>query len=294
MIVAAEQKHSVGYYSLLGFEREPFATSPDPDFFYPSQEHDKALTMLLIELRLRRGLSVILGDVGTGKTTMCRKLLHELNQRRDMIFHMILNPHFGSEEQFLIALIQNFSIDIPSRINLRNLDVTDLRDLIEQFLIRQTIEENKTVMLIIDEAQKLDEATLETLRVLLNFETNDHKLIQIVLMGQLELYAKIVNMDNFMDRISFRYTLNPLDVVDTKALIDFRIQRAGYRGYEQLFSDEAVSEIYVQTKGYPRKINMLCHKVLKELVIQDKKTVDRILVQEIIERDMAFDIRRQN
>ncbi|MBF0479546.1 MAG: AAA family ATPase [Candidatus Omnitrophica bacterium] len=292
MTVAIEKKYHVGYYSLLGFEREPFATSPDPDFFYPSQEHDKALTMLLIELRLRRGLSVILGDVGTGKTTMCRKLLHELNQRRDMIFHMILNPYFASEEQFLVTLIQNFNIEISSKVKLKDLDVTELRDLIEQFLIRKTIEENKTVMLIVDEAQKLDPATLEALRILLNFETNDHKLIQIVLMGQLELYPKIIGMDNFMDRISFRYTLNPLDVMDTKALIDFRMQRAGYRGYEQLFSDEAISEIYVQTKGYPRKINMLCHKVLKEVVIKDKKSVDRNLVQEISERDVMFDIRR--
>ncbi len=277
-----------GYYSVLGFDREPFATSPDPDFFYHTREHDRALTNLLIELRLRRGLSVIFGDVGTGKTTLSRKLLHELNKRGDMIFHMILNPSFSSEAQFLSSLVRNFNIDWPEDVDIKNSDIMELRDTIEKFLIQKTLEENRTIILIVDEAQKLDLSTLETLRVLLNFETNAHKLIQLVLLGQLELYSKVVHMSNFMDRISFKFTLNPLDVQETSELIDFRIAKAGYKGHKKIFLGEAVSEIYNYTKGYPRKINMLCHKILKELVIQNQEIADRALVQEIIAKEQQW------
>ncbi len=280
--------HTLGYYSILGFDREPFSTSPDPEFFYHTREHDLALTNLLIELRLRRGLSVIFGDIGTGKTTLSRKLLHELNKRGDMIFHMILNPSFASENQFLTSLVRNFNIDLPDTIDVKNSDIMELKDAIEKFLIHKTIEENRTIILIIDEAQKLDLSTLETLRVLLNFETNAHKLIQLVLLGQLELYSKVVHMSNFMDRISYKFTLNPLDVKETGELIEFRIQKAGYKQDKSLFLAEAISEIYNYTKGYPRKINMLCHKVLKELVMQGQKIVDRRLVLDIVEKEKQW------
>lgn len=276
---------SIGYYSILGFQKEPFSTSPDPEFFYHTKQHDMALNNILIELRLRRGLSVIFGDVGTGKTTLCRKLLHELNKRGDMIFHMILDPSFSNEGQFLTSLVRNFNIELDQDLDLKNQDIIELREAIEKFLILKTLEERRTITLVVDEAQKLDLTTLETLRILLNFETNDHKLIQLVLMGQLELYSKVVHMANFMDRISFKYTLNPLDVKETGELINFRIARAGYKGEHRLFLDDAVSEIYNHTKGYPRKINMLCHKILKELVLQDQKIVDRELVLSVITKD---------
>lgn len=279
---------TISYYTLLGFDTEPFSTSPDPRFFYHTRQHDMALTNLLIDLRLRRGLSVVFGDVGTGKTTLCRKLLHELNKRGDMIFHMILDPSFDNEGQFLASLARNFNIDIPKDVDLKNSDIMLLRDAIEKFLIQKTLEEQRTIILLVDEAQKLDLATLETMRILLNFETNDHKLIQLVLMGQLELYSKVVHMSNFMDRISFKFTLNPLDVIETKELIDFRIAQAGYKGDKKIFLDEAISEIYNFTKGYPRKINMLCHKVLKELVMQGLELADAAIVKEVIWKDKQF------
>ncbi|MDP8212427.1 MAG: hypothetical protein P9X22_03930, partial [Candidatus Zapsychrus exili] len=99
---------------------------------------------------------------------------------------------------------------------------------------------------------------------------------------------KVVHMDNFMDRISFKYTLNPLDVVETKALIKFRMTRAGYRGAEDLFLDEAISEIYVKTKGYPRKINMLCHKCLKELIMKDEKIIDLETVKDVLLKEKQW------
>ncbi|HSV42940.1 MAG TPA: AAA family ATPase [Candidatus Bathyarchaeia archaeon] len=278
----------MAYYSVLGFNKEPFSTSPDPSFFYLTKEHDMALTNILIELHLRRGLSVIFGDIGTGKTSLSRLLVQELSKRGNMLFHIILNPVFQDEKQFLRSLVLNFNAEPEGAVDSDAADILELRDSFEKFLIRKAIQERQTVVLIIDEAQKLDMAALETLRVLLNFETNEYKLIQLVLLGQVELYPKIVNMPNFMDRISFKYTLNPLDAKETKELIHFRITAAGYNSRMELFLDEAVSEIYNYTRGYPRKITKLCHQVLKELILQNKQAADRVLVRDVIEKDMQF------
>src|SRR3989338_10192524 len=98
------------YYKLLGFSKEPFSTSPDPEFLYLTKEHDMALTNILIELHLRRGLSVIFGDVGTGKTSLSRKLIQELSTRPNMLFHIVLNPAFADETQFLSSITRNFNI----------------------------------------------------------------------------------------------------------------------------------------------------------------------------------------
>ncbi len=275
----------MSYHTLLGFKKEPFSTSPDPEFFYLTREHDMALTNILIELRLKRGLTVIFGDVGTGKTTLSRKLVGELRNRGDMIFHMILNPAFESEEQLLTSIVRNFNIEYHPQSGNPMTGILDLRDAIEKFLIQKSVDEKLTTILIIDEAQKLNLTTLEVLRVLLNFETNEYKLIQLVLLGQLELYGKIVNMPNFLDRISFKYTLNPLGAQETKEMIDFRIKTAGYNSNMQLFSSEAVSEIYNYSRGYPRSITMLCHRALKELVMKNKNIVDRDLIRDVIEKE---------
>src|SRR3989338_3027282 len=132
----------MSYHTLLGFKKEPFSTSPDPEFFYLTHEHDMALTNILIELRLKRGLTVIFGDIGTGKTTLSRKLVQELKNRGDMIFHMILNPSFESEEQFLTSLVRNFNIDFSSS-NPSMANILDLRDAIERFLIQKSVEEKQ-------------------------------------------------------------------------------------------------------------------------------------------------------
>ncbi len=277
----------MSYHTLLGFQKEPFSTSPDPDFFYLTKEHEIALTNILIELRLKRGLTVIFGDVGTGKTTLSRKLVQELRKRGDMIFHMILNPSFLTENAFLVSLIKNFNIDLPHFADPYSVDILEMRDAIERFLIQKGVEEKRTLILIIDEAQKLNDETIEILRVLLNFETNEHKLIQIVLLGQMELYPKVMNLPNFFDRISFKYTLNPLGVQETKELIQFRLKKAGSISNSNLFSNEAIQEIYNYSRGYPRRINILCHHVLKELVVQSRESVDRALVDEIVAKQQV-------
>jgi general secretion pathway protein A len=274
----------MSYHKLLGFDKEPFSTSPDPEFLHLTREHEIALTNILIELRLRRGLMVIFGDIGTGKTTLSRKLLQELRQRHDMLFHMILNPAFSTEEQLLSSLIRNFNIPQNPRFKNSVGEIMELRDTVERFLIHKAVQEKKTIVLIIDEAQKLNEEILEALRLLLNFETNQYKLIQVVLLGQMELYPKVAAMANFMDRISFKYTLHPLNLENTKAMIEFRLKKACENDAPKIFLDEAIQEIYAVTGGYPRRINMLCHQILKELVVENQKIVDREFVRNMLDR----------
>ena len=270
----------MSYFKILGFTKEPFSTSPDPDFLYLAKDHDTALANILIELRLKRGLSTILGDVGTGKTSLSRKLIQELKTRDDFIFHMVLDPSFDDEKSFLDYLIRNFGIPQEGAAG-----SIALKEALEKFLFQKGVIENKTTVLIVDEAQKLSDTTLETLRVLLNFETNEFKLLQLVLLGQLELHSKVVNIPNFLDRISFKYTLNPLSRDETKEMIEFRIRRAGYSSSMHLFLDEAIDEIYKYTKGYPRKITLLCHRALKALILRNRHVVDSRLIMDLVQHD---------
>ncbi len=272
----------MSYYKILGFTKEPFSTSPDPMFFYESREHERALTNLMIELRLKRGLSVILGDVGTGKTTLSRKLFQLITSQEVFICHMILDPVYNDEETFLTSLVRNFDVEPNNSGPI----ILNLKEALEKFLFQKGVEENKAIVLIIDEAQKLNEMTLECLRVLLNYETNEFKLLQLVLLGQMELHSKIMNIPNFIDRISFKYTLNPLDEEETRSMIEFRIKQAGYKANMHLFLPGAMKEIYKYARGYPRQVNMLCHKALKTLVMKNKIVVDEALITEIVEEEM--------
>ncbi|MFH1640932.1 MAG: AAA family ATPase [Candidatus Omnitrophota bacterium] len=276
----------MSYFKVLGLDKEPFSTSPDPEFFYLSKEHEAALTNTLIELRLKRGLSVILGDVGTGKTTLSRKLIQELKEREDFIFHIILDPSFENEYNFLTSLVKNCGIEHVSTA--ANPSISELREALKRFLFQKGVNENKTVVLIVDESQKLSESSLEILRVLLNYETNEFKLLQLILLGQLELHSKIMNIANFFDRISFKYTLNPLGFQETKEMIEFRIKQAGYKANIHLFLEDAFKEIHQHTRGYPRQITMLCHKALKNLVLKNKFVVDKELIREMIDEEIKL------
>lgn len=276
----------MSYFKVLGFDKEPFSTSPDPDFFYLSKEHETALTNVLIDLRLKRGMSVILGDVGTGKTTLSRKLIQELKSRDDFVFNIILDPSFENEELFLTSLVRNFEITaVPGN---GAATILDLREALERFLFQKGVNEHRTVALIIDEAQKLNDSSLEVLRVLLNFETNEFKLLQLILLGQLELHARIMEIPNFFDRVSFKYTLNPLDFDEAKEMIEFRIRQAGYKANMHIFLEDALEQIYQHTRGYPRQITMLCHKALKSLVLKNKIVVDAEIIRELIEEEIKM------
>jgi len=258
----------MSYYSVLGLEKEPFSTSPDPLFFYHSPDHHAALKRLEIAIRLRRGLSLILGDVGTGKTTLSRTLLGAFKDEDNFIFHMILDPGFKSEYQFLASLVKMFGITTEFKSTL------DFKEGLERYLFQKGVEENKTIVLLIDEGQKITSENLEVLRMLLNFETNEFKLLQLVIMAQVELLPRVKRVRNFMDRVALKYTINPLDEQETKELINFRLKQAGYKGENALFTDGAVRFIHEFTQGYPRKVAMLCHDCLETVVMKGLEAVD--------------------
>ena len=274
----------MSYYKILGLDKEPFSTSPDPAFFYESPEHRAALMRLMVEIRLKRGLSLILGDVGTGKTTLSRKLFQMLGEREDVIFHMILDPTYDTEELFLHSLIRTFKIDMePTRHN-----TLYYKDALEKYLFQKAVEERKTVVLLVDEGQKLNSLSLEVLRMLLNYETNEFKLLQLVIMAQMELLPKLKEMKNFWDRLSLKYVLNPFDEKETGEMIDFRLTAAGYDSNVEFFTDEAVKEIYQYTHGYPRQIAMLCHNALKTLVMENKYKVDGSIIRDLVAKELKI------
>src|SRR4029079_4477830 len=139
------RRKRMSYYRVLGFEKEPFSTSPDPEFFFSSREHERALANVLIELRLKRGLSIVLGDVGTGKTTLSRKLVQDLRTREDCLFHIMLDPSFDDRAHFLQSLVRNFGI---AQDPARPATITEMREQLERFLFQKGVVEKKTVILI--------------------------------------------------------------------------------------------------------------------------------------------------
>jgi len=271
----------MSYYEVLNLQKEPFSTSPDPYFFYRSSAHETALKRLEIAIRLRRGLSLILGDVGTGKTTLGRTLFQSFSQEDDFLFHMVLDPTYSSEFQFLSSLTKMFGVAPNFRSTL------DYKEAIEKYLFQKGVDEDRTIILLIDEGQKLTPTFLEILRTLLNYETNEYKLLQLVLLAQMEVLPRLKRIKNFFDRITLKYIINPLDEEETEDMIEFRLKQAGYNSGAKLFSGGAIRLIYEHTMGYPRKIAVLCHNALEELVMRDKKIVDESLMLEVIRNEVV-------
>jgi len=267
----------------LEFLREPFSTSPDPSFFYKSLDHYAALNKLEIGIRLRRGLSVILGDVGTGKTTLLRALLQNFSQEEDRyMFHLILDPSFVDEKDFLEHLARIFGINMTSQ------NAMAYKERIEKHLYKRCVDESKVIVLIIDEGQKLLPAQLEALRTLLNYETNEYKLLQLVIFSQMELLPRIHRMKNFFDRISTKYIIHALNEYETKQLIDFRLKQAGYLSERSLFTDEAIARVYHYTRGYPRQIARICHNAVNRLMVGESDRVTDNLIERVIADDKAW------
>ncbi len=264
------------YFSLLNLKKEPFSNSPDPDFFYRAPGHVECLQKLELTIRLRQGLAVVLGDVGTGKTTLCRQLIRRLGHGDLVDTHLILDPSFGSAREFLETITATLNIDPPTA------DDSDRRvkERIKNFLFDRAVAQGRIVVLLIDEGQKLPDFCLEILRELLNYETNNAKLLQIVIFAQEEFRHQMAAMANFTDRIATLQHLEPLDFRETRNMIRFRLQQASdnQRMVPDLFNRPALLLIWWVTRGYPRKIVMLCSKALLTMIIQNGSRVTAALV----------------
>ncbi|MBU9889798.1 MAG: AAA family ATPase [Candidatus Omnitrophica bacterium] len=246
-----------------GFKTQPFNIAIDTNLFYESRSHQEALASLLYGIEERKGMILITGEVGTGKTTLCKALLDRLPGT--VRTSLILNPYF-SEVQLLQAIVEDFGLE-PEKKN--RLDIVKKLD---EFLIDLSLHQGNAV-LVIDEAQDLKARQLEQIRLLSNLETRHGKLLQIVLVGQPELKARLRQFDlrQIYQRFAVKYELQPLGFGDTKAYVDFRLTRSGAEGVTLL--PEAYQVIQDFSKGIPRLINLLCDRALLLGFVRQQKVL---------------------
>jgi len=279
------------YFKLLNLNKEPFSNSPDPEFFFHSSQHLGCLQKLELSLLLRRGLNVVIGDVGTGKTTLCRQLIRRLAQKKEIETHLILDPHVHNAAGFLAVVTKMITgKKLPAGYN-----EWRAKEKIKQYLFHKGVKQGKTVVLIIDEGQKIPPFCLEILREFLNYETNEYKLLQVVIFAQKEFEDTIRNYPNFADRINLYHTLKPLNFRDTRLMIKYRLKKSsGPRQNLELFTLPALRVVYRVTGGYPRKINNLCHQSILAMIIQNRSRCGRHLVNTCARRVFAEKTRRSS
>jgi general secretion pathway protein A len=231
----------------------PFDITPNPRFLFHSTKHREAFNHLLYGIRERKGFVQLTGEVGAGKTTLCRALLEHLDGRFSTA--LILNPVLSGDE-LMRAIAKEFGLEVKGKDRLETIaTITD-------FLLKQTLAGKETV-LIVDEAQNLTEDLLEQVRLISNIETDDRKLLQIVLMGQPELRDRLNShkLRQLRQRITVRYHLHPLTRTEVGQYIHHRLALAGARGLPA-FTAPAVWRVYNYSKGIPRLVNALCDKAL--------------------------------
>ena len=262
-------------FKTIGLDSDPFTTSPNVEKFYPATQHRQCLEGLELAIRMRRGLSVIRGGIGVGKTTVSRKLIEIFkNESNTYNFHLILDPKFDSELVFLKHIIDLFGIKTTGD------DVQGCRNIIENYLLKTGIDEKKVTVLIVDEGQNLPAEMIDVFRTLLNFETDEYKLLQLIIFGQPEMTKLLKNYPNFEDRISFNFELGPVSLEDTRGLIDYRVENSGGKK-GAWFSDEAIKMIHDVTDGYPRKITQICHQLLLTMIGDERTAIDAEMVSRV-------------
>lgn len=260
------------YNEYFGLKDTPFSIAPDPRFLYMSDQHREALAHLLYGLNSEGGFVLLTGEVGTGKTTVCRCLLDQIPANSSIAF--IFNPKLTVEE-LLATICDEFRIKYPDG----TASIKVFVDLINDYLLKSHAEGRKAV-LIIDEAQNLSSDVLEQLRLLTNLETNQCKLLQIILLGQPELKEKLEQPElrQLSQRIIARFHLDSLPKKDVGAYVAHRLSVAGLQ--KQLFPDTTISKLYKLSGGIPRIINVLCDRALLGTFTQGKTRVSRSTLSE--------------
>ncbi len=255
------------YQDYFGFSEMPFHVTPNPRFLFLSPTHEEALQHLRYGINDKKGFIVLTGEVGCGKTTLCRQLLEELEKREDVDTALLLNPRV-SETQLLRAIMKELGEEVKARSK------NDLLDKMNDLLLER-IEAGREIVVIIDEAQNLSFEVMEMLRMLSNLETYDQKLLQIILMGQPELSAKLKEerLRQFRQRVLVHYDLQPLNAREVELYISHRLTRAGSNGRIQ-FTTHALRKIARSSLGIPRMINNICDKALLSTFIRNGNEVN--------------------
>ncbi|MBM3243342.1 MAG: AAA family ATPase [Candidatus Omnitrophica bacterium] len=262
------------YCKFYGLKERPFNVTSDPAFFFLSNKHKEALAHLHYGVSQRKGIIVLTGEIGTGKTTICRFFLNELDKNVKTAF--ILNPRF-SERELLESIIADFGIASSGKGKL------GLVRQLNAFLLSES-EKGNNVVLIIDEAQNLKPGLLEQVRLLSNIETEKEKLFQVVLVGQPELNSRLnlYELRQLRQRIMVRYHIAPLDHTEIANYIEHRLNIAGLKeGIE--FTRESIGAISDFSSGTPRLINMLCDRALLAGFAAETKTISQDIINKCIE-----------
>jgi general secretion pathway protein A len=264
--ITIERSHTLMYKEHFGFRELPFSITPDPRYLFLSEQHREALAHLLYGIKSDGGFVLLTGEVGTGKTTVCRCLLEQIPENTDIAF--ILNPKMTSEE-LLAAVCDELRISYPEG----NRSIKVFVDRINEYLLNAHARGRKTV-LIIEEAQNLAPDVLEQIRLLTNLETNHRKLLQIVMVGQPELKAMLSRPDmlQLSQRITARYHIGPLSKGEVGSYVDHRLAVAG--ATRKVFPDSTFDKLYRLSKGIPRMINVICDRALLGAYVQGNVVVD--------------------
>lgn len=266
------------YKEFYNLKENPFNVTADPCFFFSSLHHEEAFSHLVYGIRHRKGILVITGEIGTGKTTLCRTLLNRLGE--DTKTALILNPNF-SDIQLLKLIVKDLGI----RGNFKN--KLDLIEALNQFLLEES-GRGHNVVLIIDEAQNLTVRQLEQIRLLSNLETEKEKLLQIVLVGQPELCDKLKLNDlrQLHQRVTVRYHILPLERRELPAYIEHRLKIANAArdiNHRLYFTGEAIDVIYKNSGGTPRTVNILCDRALLAGYAAETNKIDEHIVHRCIQ-----------
>jgi general secretion pathway protein A len=252
------------YLEYYGLSEPPFDITPNPRFLFYSAKHREAFNHLLYGIRERKGFVQLTGEVGAGKTTLCRAMLEQLNNHFSTA--LILNPVLSADE-LMKAIAIEFGLDV------KGMDRLDAIASINNFLLWQ-VEQGREAVLIIDEAQDLTDELLEQVRLISNLETDDRKLLQIVLMGQPELRDRLNNpkLRQLRQRITVRYHLLPLNRFEVSHYIQHRLQVSGAK-IGPNFTRPALWRVYTYSRGIPRLVNAVCDKALLAAFVQQSKRV---------------------
>jgi len=253
------------YLEFYGLKQPPFDLTPNPRFLFNSAKHREALKHLLYGIRERKGFVQLTGEVGAGKTTLCRTLFERLDA--NVSTALILNPVLSAEE-LMRAIATEFGIEV------KDFDRLETVAAISEFLLKQ-VTRGKESVLVIDEAQDLTDELLEQVRLLSNIETDDRKLLQIILMGQPELRGRLDDprMRQLRQRITVRYHLAPLTRSEAGQYIRHRLELAGANGTPR-FTPPAIWRVFRYSRGIPRLINALCDKALLAGYVEQTKKIN--------------------